>query len=262
MEKAGLMSALIAEALRSQPRQSATMWFCWWNRERRDLTMKHLLILIGLPVALGLLTPAANAAEDRDEGSAEQASKERTMNRIPYPDPETLSAEKRAYLDNPELRILNIARISMHAPDPIWKATVDMAIAVVTNTQISDYFREIIVLRVAHLSHSEYELFHHLSMGKAVGLSDEIMAGLESGDFSAFPEKERLIAQFTTEVVRDVSPTDETVAAMRAQYSDEEIFEMLGIIGSYMNAARVAAIAQIENDDIAVKNWDEERDVK
>ena len=181
------------------------------------------------------------------------------MNRIPYPDPESLSAEKRAYLDNPELRILNIARISMHAPDPIWRATVDMAIAVVTDTHISDYLREVIVLRVAHLSNSEYELFHHLSMGRAVGLSEEIMAGLESGDFSALPEDERLLAQFTTEVVRDVSPSDATVAAMRARYSDEEIFEMLGIIGSYMNAARIAGIAQIANDEIAVKNWDEER---
>ncbi len=184
------------------------------------------------------------------------------MNRVPYPDPATLSAEKRAYLDNPELRVLNIARISMHAPDPIWRATVDMAIAVVTNTHTSDRLREIIVLRVASLSNSEYELFHHLSMGRAVGLSDEAIAGLQSGELAGLSPEERLVAQFTTEVVRDVSPKDETVAAMRALYSDEHIFEMLGIIGSYMNAARIAAVAQIENDEIAVKNWDEERDVK
>jgi 4-carboxymuconolactone decarboxylase len=67
------------------------------------------------------------------------------------------------------------------------------------------------------------------------------------------------VAQFTTEVVRDVSPTDQTLASMRALYSDERIFEMLGIIGSYMNAARVAAVAGIENDDIAITSWARER---
>ena len=182
-----------------------------------------------------------------------------TPNRIPYPEPETLSAAKRAYLDDPALRVLNIARISMHAPDPIWKATVDMAIAVVSNTLIDDRMREVIVLRVAYLSKSEYELFHHVSLGRAVGLSDAAIAGLESGDFSALTPEERLVAHFTTEVVRDVSPGDETVAAMREIYSDERIFEMLGIIGSYMNAARVAAVAGIEPDHLAVKSWDEEK---
>lgn len=225
---------------------------------------------VAVSLSLGCMPFAAAAGEgsgaavpaEQGVRTDETSNTEWTMNRIPYPDPKTLSPEKRAYLDNPELRILNIARISMHAPDPIWKATVDMAIAVVTDTHIDDYMREIIVLRVAYLSRSEYELFHHLSMGRAVGLSDEMIAGLESGDFSAFPERERAVAQFTTEVVRDVDPTDETVAKMRELYSDEEIFEMVGIIGSYMNAARVAALARIENDDVAVRNWDEERDVK
>ncbi len=182
------------------------------------------------------------------------------MNRIPYPDPEKLSAAKRAYLDNPELRVLNIARISMHAPDPVWRATVDLALAVVTGTITDDWLREVIVLRVASLSNSGYELHHHLSMSRAVGLSDAEVEGLRSGDFAALSPRDRLVAQFTTEVVRDVDPTDETVKAMREQFTDEHIFEILGIIGSYMNAARVAAIARIENDDIAIKSWDEERE--
>lgn len=184
------------------------------------------------------------------------------MNRIPYPTRAQLSDAKRAYVDDPALRLLNIARISMHAPDPIWKATVAMAIAVVTDTLIDDRMREVIVLRVAYLSNSAYELFHHVSMGKSVGLSEAAITGLKSGDFSALTPDEALVAQFTTEVVRDVSPTDETLAAMRSRYSDERIFEMLGIIGSYMNAARVAAIAGIENDDLAIKSWDEERETR
>jgi len=184
------------------------------------------------------------------------------MNRIPYPDRARLSEAKRAYMDAPNLRVLNIARISMHAPDPIWRATVDMAIAVVTDTLIDDRMREIIVLRVAYLSNSAYELFHHVSLARSIGISDAAIAGLESGDFSALSPEEALVARFTTEVVRDVSPSDETITAMRAHYSDERIFEMLGIIGSYMNAARVAAVAGIENDDLAITSWAKERETR
>lgn len=181
------------------------------------------------------------------------------MNRIPYPDPATLSADKRAYLDNPALRVLNIARISMHAPDPIWRSIVDLAIAVVTDTLTDNYLREIIVLRVGSLSNSAYELHHHLSMAKEVGLSDEQIKGLVEGHYSSLSPREQILAQFTTEVVRDVDPTNETVAAMRAEFTDEHIFEILAIITSYMNAARFAAVSRIENDDIAIKSWDEER---
>lgn len=181
------------------------------------------------------------------------------MNRIPYPDPATLSAEKRAYLDNPALRVLNIARISMHAPDPIWRAIVDMAIAVITDTISDNWLREIIVLRVGSLSHSEYELHHHRSMARSVGFSEQQIEGLIEGDFSALAPRDRIVAQFTTEVVRDVDPADATVAAMRAEFSDEHIYEMLGTIGSYMNAARMAAVARIGNDEIAVTSWEEER---
>lgn len=181
------------------------------------------------------------------------------MSRIPYPERDKVSAAKRAYLDDPALRLLNIARISMHAPDPVWRATLAMALAIVTDTLIDEWMREIIVLRVAYLSKSEYELFHHVSLARSIGISDAKIAALESGDFAALSPEESLVAMFTTQVVRDVSPTDETVAAMRAHYSDERIFEMLGIIGSYMSAARMAAVAGIENDDVAMTSWAAEK---
>ncbi len=184
------------------------------------------------------------------------------MNRIPYPEPSQLSAAKQAYLDAPDLRVLNIARISMHAPDPIWRATVDLALAVVTDTISDDRLREVIVLRVANLSNSKYELFHHLSLARSLGFSDAELEASRSGDFAALPARDRLVAQFTTEVVRDVDPSDETVTAMRAEFSDEHIFEMLAIIGSYMNAARVAAVARIGNDDVAVTSWAKERETE
>lgn len=49
---------------------------------------------------------------------------------------------------------------------------------------------------------------------------------------------------------------------MRARYSDDRIFEMLAIIGSYMNATRIAAVAGSGNDDLAITSWAEERETR
>lgn len=182
-----------------------------------------------------------------------------SRNRIPYPDPARLSAAKRAYLDAPNLRVLNVARMTMHLPDAMWRATVDMALACVNDTSISARMREVVIMRVAALSASEYELHHHRSICRAIGMSEAEIAGLENGAYTGLNDAEQAVARFTTEVVRDVMPADDTVAAMRGIYSDEQVFEIMAIIGSYMITARMVAVANIDCDEIAVTTWDRER---
>ena len=63
----------------------------------------------------------------------------------------------------------------------------------------------------------------------------------------------------TTEVVRDVSPSEATLAATRALFSDALIFEMVAIIGVYMMTARVIAVGGCEIDGEAVSSWDAEK---
>jgi hypothetical protein len=53
----------------------------------------------------------------------------------------------------------------------------------------------------------------------------------------------------------NVSPTDETLAAARACYPDSLLFEVIGLIGSYMMTARLAAVGGVENDEEAVAKW-------
>src|SRR5689334_9722639 len=41
--------------------------------------------------------------------------------------------------------------------------------------------RELTILRVAHRHGSEYEWHHHVRMGKGVGLTDEVIDGIQRG---------------------------------------------------------------------------------
>ena len=182
------------------------------------------------------------------------------MSRIPYPEPGELSEAKRAFAAAPDRRMLNVVRMAMHTPDPLWETQRALATAAVDRTTMDPRLREVLILRAANLSHSEYELHHHRSIARTLGFDDAKLAALESGDFSALSPEERVVAQFTTEVVRDVEPSDETLAATRALFSSALIFEMVAIIGVYMMTARVIGVGGCEIDEVAISTWDKEKE--
>jgi len=113
--------------------------------------------------------------------------------------------------------------------------------------------REIAILRVARLTPgAEYEWAQHVPILLAVGGSEEQVAALESGDAQAraLGEDGRLIVRFTTQVVEDATPDEETFAQMSARFSTAEIVQLLLVIGQYMTVARVMATAELEVDAV------------
>ena len=60
----------------------------------------------------------------------------------------------------------------------------------------------------------------------------------------------RLVVRFTTQVVLDATPDEETFAAMHARFTTAEITQLLLVIGQYMMVARVMATAQLEVDAV------------
>jgi len=181
------------------------------------------------------------------------------MSRIPYPDPADLSDEKRAYVEQVGPRMLNVVRMSLHTPHGLWEAQRDLAAGSVMKATIDPRLREVLILRVAHLSKSEYELYHHLSIARNLGLSEAVLAALESGDYAALSPQERAIAQFTTEVVEDIAPSDETLAAVRALFSDALVFEMIALIGNYMLTARVVGVSGCGLDGSALAGFERDK---
>jgi len=177
------------------------------------------------------------------------------MTRLPYPDPATLSAEKRDVLSGAAGRVLNVSRMAMHAPDALWAAQRKLGRATVYEATLDERLRELLILRVAYLSDSDYELFHHLRIAENAGVTPEQREAMRTGDFSALTDEERALANFVTEIVRDVSPSDATLQAARDAFGLPLVFEMVILIGGYMTTARVAAVSGVELDDVAVTGW-------
>ncbi len=167
------------------------------------------------------------------------------MQRIPYPDYSQLPALTQKTL---QLVPLNVVRMCAHASQALFEAQGQLGRAVATPAVLEPRLRETVVLRVAYLSGSHYELHHHIPLGRAAGLSEAELAGTAKRDYSALPPLLAAAAQFTDEVVTQLSPSDETLARLRQLGSDRLVVNIVLTIGCYMAIARLAAVTGIEPD--------------
>jgi alkylhydroperoxidase family enzyme len=170
------------------------------------------------------------------------------MARLPYVDPEQAPPEVRRALE--AMPDLNIFRLLANA-QTVYRPLLRTASELLTTAELDDRLRELAILQVAHLSCAEYEWIQHVAIGKTVGVTDAQVAALQGDDPRAecFDETDRLVLEFTTEVVHNVAPSDDTFNRAAAAFSPREIVELILSIGMYMTLARVMETAQIDLDE-------------
>jgi len=113
--------------------------------------------------------------------------------------------------------------------------------------------RELAILRVARMTPGAgYEWAQHVPILLAVGGTDEQVAALERDelDSPALGEDGQLVVRFTSQVVSECTPDEQTFAAMSERFSNEEIVQLLLVIGQYMMVGRIMATAQLEVDAV------------
>ena len=171
------------------------------------------------------------------------------MQRIPFPDTSQLPASTQKTLQQVPL---NVVRMCAHASQPLFEAQGQLGRAVATPDVLEPRLRETVILRVAYLSGSHYELHHHIPLGRSVGLTEAELTAIGDRDYNALPPLLAAASRFTDEVVRQMSPADETLDALRALSSDRVVVNIVLTIGCYMSIARLAAVTGIEPDKHAL----------
>jgi 4-carboxymuconolactone decarboxylase len=167
------------------------------------------------------------------------------MQRIPYPDVTKLpEIMQRTVAAVP----LNVVRINAHASQPLFEAQGQLGRAIAMPDVLEPKLRETVILRVAYLSNSAYELHHHIPLGRAAGLSEVELKALADGDYAVLNPLLAAAAQFTDEVVAQLSPSDATLAQLRQHASDQIVVNIVLTIGCYMSVARLIAVTGIALD--------------
>jgi 4-carboxymuconolactone decarboxylase len=147
---------------------------------------------------------------------------------------------------------LNVFRLLANAPNvfPGWSQMVDELYASPT---FSARMREVIVLRVAHLQGSPYELAQHVPLGRAAGLTEQQLDALATGDLdgAGFSAGEHTALDVIAELCTTHHLRDESFAAARAVFGDAALTELLMIISCYYGLALVLNAADLDIDTTA-----------
>ena len=169
------------------------------------------------------------------------------MPRIPYP----ASKSDEAMKSQP--RELNVQRMLAHMSKPMLDGFGALAVAVLSGAKLDAGLRELAILRVGHLSNCAYEVFHHEAFGRHVGLTEaQLEAVKHSPSAAIWTPIERAVLEFTDEVVKNVRPSDATLANLRKYLSDTEVMELIVSFGAYMTVCRILETTGVEIDSVSI----------
>ena len=148
---------------------------------------------------------------------------------------------------------LNVFRLLANAPHvfPGWTQMVD---ELFDSPTFSRRMREVVILRVAHLQGSRYELSQHVGIARNAGLTDQQINAIfdtDHSDAAGFSDTERTALDVTTELCSTHRLRDDTFAAAQAVFGDEALTELLMIISCYYGLALVLNATDLDVDGTA-----------
>lgn len=112
--------------------------------------------------------------------------------------------------------------------------------------------KEMAVVQASVLSNSPYEWANHaVGILREGGTQEQVDAIVEARDPKAdvFDDKQKLVLQFTTEVVVDGRPTEDTLAAMSEAFTSMQIVQLVYAICTYMMNSRLANLGDLQGGD-------------
>ena len=108
---------------------------------------------------------------------------------------------------------------------------------------------ELVILRVATLSGSDYELTQHRRLGRKAGLSaDEIDRLALGADDPSWSEGDRLLLEVTDELHADANLSDATWSRLRAAYDERRCIELVMLVGHYQMLATTLNTLRVSPD--------------
>ena len=170
------------------------------------------------------------------------------MSRIPLTD---LDAQPEPIRDFAARRgNLNVFRVLANAPD-VFAGWTQMVDELFDSPTFSLRTREVVILRVAHLQGSRYELSQHTQIARTAGLTErQIDAILDDGDLDAadFSRTERVVLDLVTELCTTRRLTDESFAVGHSALGDEALTELLMLVSCYYGLALVLNAVDVDSD--------------
>ncbi|MEC3919685.1 carboxymuconolactone decarboxylase family protein [Nocardia sp. CDC160] len=112
------------------------------------------------------------------------------------------------------------------------------------------YESELVILRVAHLRQCEYEMDHHIRLGRRAGVTAEILDRLREGGPTAagWTDRERALLTAVDQLVTTRDLDDDTWQRLAAHYDERRLIEIVLLINQYEGLASTITALRIQTD--------------
>jgi 4-carboxymuconolactone decarboxylase len=112
--------------------------------------------------------------------------------------------------------------------------------ALLRRSELDPPLREIAILRVGMISGATYEVHQHKRLARKAGLAPQKIAALTEpgGGLAVFDDRERLVIDFTDQVVHHVKVNDQMFAQAQSLLGERPLAELVLTIGFYMMVSR------------------------
>ena len=151
------------------------------------------------------------------------------MKNAAYPNPEKFTKEQREQFDRMPI---NLTRMLLHCPVAMVQSFLDFALSFRTGN-LEPKLRELVILRMATLNASSYELMHHLPAAKMVGWNEIEISAITSAQPSGLDQRNSVMIQMVDECSQLGNVSDSTFVKASKIFSASEIAEATLLAGLY-----------------------------
>jgi AhpD family alkylhydroperoxidase len=161
-----------------------------------------------------------------------------------------LTQEQRMQFDRMPI---HLTRMLLLCPVPMVQSLLDFALSF-RRGNLEPKLRELVILRMASLNGSPYELMHHVSAAKMAGWSEQEISSIKLAQPTGLDEKYSIMIQLVDDCSQLGKVSDPTLEKAAKLFSVAQIAEATLLAGLYRMLACFLKTMEVELDQQAL-SW-------
>jgi alkylhydroperoxidase family enzyme len=119
-----------------------------------------------------------------------------------------------------------------------------------TGSTLGPRVRELVILRTGWCNRSPYEWGQHVVVARAVGVDDDAIARVAGGpDADGWTAAEAVAIRAADELHERSTVTDATWTELAAHYTDEQVLDLVFLVGQYHLVSFALNACRVQRDD-------------
>jgi AhpD family alkylhydroperoxidase len=140
--------------------------------------------------------------------------------------------------------VLNVHRVMAHHP-ALLEAWAPLRAHIAGGGSLSARHRELIILRVAHLTGSAYEWHHHAMRGRDAGLTHAEVEAVRVAPSVEWPAPEAALLSAVDELLTARSISEPTWERLASGFTTPQCLDLIFTVGTYLTLAMLIATAGV-----------------